>query len=160
MRVSARLFILAAVTSQSSGSDTNLVGRQSPPGSYVEACPNPNYQGLSPEIPCLNFTNPTILQGYGQRICTSLTDTPLRVGSPQGISSVRMFPSGVMNCTLYKSEDCLPDNPANGFVIPAGGSESLPDGVDDTTVAFKCEPLVGSSNSTSTKALLPTFMTR
>ncbi|KAH8663906.1 hypothetical protein BX600DRAFT_286201 [Xylariales sp. PMI_506] len=113
--------------------------RQAPPEDYIQACPNPDYQDLNQTVQCENFTAPEVPKGYGGRTCKSLTGTPLSVGSPQGISSARMF--GNMNCTLYKSEDCLPDTPDNGYVVPVGGASALPVTFDDQTVAFNCKIL-------------------
>ncbi|KAK6065478.1 hypothetical protein SCUP234_02442 [Seiridium cupressi] len=147
MRLLAAMLSLAAVTSPRLAAGSELVGRQATGENFIEICPNPEYQGLNETVTCMNITNPTVPRGYGGRTCISLTYTPLRVGSPQGISSVRMF--GVMNCTLYKTEDCLPDTRENGFVIPPGGARSLPlpespndpYAFDDKTVAFNCKPL-------------------
>ncbi|KAI4591518.1 hypothetical protein KJ359_013285 [Pestalotiopsis sp. 9143b] len=116
-------------------------------GNLIEICPNQNYEGLNETITCMNITDPTQPKGYGGRTCISLTFTPLRVGSPQGVSSARMFGER-MNCTLYKTETCLPDSPENGFVIPQTGAAELPlatvpsdpYAMDDQTVAFNCKP--------------------
>ncbi|KAK9770412.1 hypothetical protein AB5N19_11441 [Seiridium cardinale] len=168
MRLVAAMLSLAAVISPRIAAGSELVGRQATGENFIEICPNPEYQGLNETVTCMNITNPTVPRGYGGRTCSgcfyipshspvdtidktpdlvSLTYTPLRVGSPQGISSARMF--GVMNCTLYKTEDCLPDTRENGFVIPPGGARSLPlpespndpYAFDDETVAFNCKPL-------------------
>lgn len=38
---------------------------------YVEACPNPEYQGLNETVTCLNFTDPVMPKGYGGRTCST-----------------------------------------------------------------------------------------
>ncbi|KAK6836718.1 hypothetical protein PG987_007213 [Apiospora arundinis] len=90
----------------------------------VELCPNPDFQAIGSTVPCLNYTNPATPKGYGQRdTCVSLEGSPLHVGSPQGVSSVRLY--GSLNCTLYKTETCEPDTPANGHIVPGTGESRL-----------------------------------
>ncbi|KAK7993470.1 hypothetical protein PG989_006851 [Apiospora arundinis] len=116
----------------------------------VELCPNPDFQAIGSTVPCLNYTNPATPKGYGQRdTCVSLEGSPLHVGSPQGVSSVRLY--GSLNCTLYKTETCEPDTPANGHIVPGTGESRLyggagpgdPDAIDDRTVAFRCRKPMG-----------------
>ncbi|KAK7912052.1 hypothetical protein PG985_014533 [Apiospora marii] len=117
----------------------------------VQLCPNPDFQAIDNTVPCLNYTDPATPKGYGQRdTCISLEGSPLHVGSPQGISSVQIY--GDLNCTLYKTNDCEPDEPSNGYVIPSTGESRLsagdgpddPNAIDDKTVAFRCRVPGGS----------------
>ncbi|KAK8096640.1 hypothetical protein PG999_012584 [Apiospora kogelbergensis] len=129
-------------------------------GEVVELCPNTDFQAIDSSIPCLNYTDPTRPRGYGQRdTCNadmggdfltfgdrtvSLEGSPLHVGSPQGVSSVRLY--GSLNCTLYKTENCEPDTPTNGHIVGGTGESHLyagagpgdPAAIDDRTVAFRC----------------------
>ncbi|KAK8062340.1 hypothetical protein PG997_014437 [Apiospora hydei] len=129
----------------------------------VELCPNPDFMGINETVTCLNFTDPATPKGYGQRdTCISLEGSPLHVGAPQGVSSVRMY--GTLNCTLYKTENCEPDTPDNGHIIPGGGESHLfggagpddPKAIDDRTVAFRCrDPAKPGVHKYSSSAAAP-----
>ncbi|KAH6652113.1 hypothetical protein BKA67DRAFT_660883 [Truncatella angustata] len=158
MRYVALLQVLAAIFSHSSGTDHELVRQEADNDTFIQICPNQYYEAINDTLTCMNISNPAELGGYGRRNCFSLTYTPLRVGSPQGISSARIF-GRPLNCTLYKTENCLPDSPENGYIIPPTGASTLPlptktddaYAMDDKSQAFECrnveEPNVVVSRS-------------
>ncbi|KAF7523643.1 hypothetical protein G7054_g11697 [Neopestalotiopsis clavispora] len=149
MRLAAAVLLLATVAASDPLDMFELAERQTIPttgGNLIEICPNQNYEGLNETITFstavfLLLLLPTENHELTLRVVptVSLTYTPLRVGSPQGVSSARMF-GEPMNCTLYNRE--------NGFVIPATGASELPlatstsdpYAMDDQTVAFNCKP--------------------
>ncbi|KAK6858547.1 hypothetical protein PG995_006246 [Apiospora arundinis] len=86
----------------------------------VELCPNPDFQAIGSTVPCLNYTNPATLKGYGQRD----TCGP-RLASPTPPANGHIVP-GTGESRLY-----------------GGAGPGDPDAIDDRTVAFRCRKPMG-----------------
>ncbi|KAI1640598.1 hypothetical protein F4809DRAFT_637400 [Biscogniauxia mediterranea] len=99
-------------------------------------CSNPNFNKNCAGCACERLTNLTTSEGYSGPPCFPLP-YDLRVGNPQGVSSVRSYSK--WNCTLYDNAMCENTGPGSTLLIPPGppGLGAL-GAFDDRAVAYRC----------------------